>query len=219
MAFSARNSPTGPGPPCSCSPADARWGNRDAGVRAALPGPAAPRGLGEVRLLGQREAAGLGRTAGEAGARERARDVPAGAIGGRGQLRALRGPVGGRRVGAEDLFLGLAGEQRLELLALDRLALEQQLGDVGERLAVLGEDVLGLLVGALDDAADLVVDLARDLVGVVGLGGELAPEERLPVVVAEYARAELLAHAEAHDHLLRRRRHLLEVVRRARGDL
>ena len=60
-----------------------------------------------------------------------------------------------------------------------------------ERLAVLGEDVLGPLVGGLDDAADLVVDLAGDLVGVVGLGGELAAEERLAVVVAEDARAEL----------------------------
>ena len=46
-------------------------------------------------------------------------------------------------------------------------------------------------MGALDDAADLVVDLARDLVGVVRLGRELAAQERLAVVVAEYARAEL----------------------------
>ena len=68
-------------------------------------------------------------------------------------------------------------------------------------------------------AADLVVDLAGDLVGVVGLGGELAAEERLRVVVAEDARAEALAHAVAHDHRLRRRRDLLDVVRRAGRDL
>ena len=90
---------------------------------------------------------------------------------------------------------------------------------VVELLAVLDQDVLGLLVRGLDDAADLVVDLARDLVGVVGLGRELAAQERLPVVVAEHARAELLAHAEAHDHLLGRRGDLLEVVGRAGGDL
>ena len=82
---------------------------------------------------------------------------------------------------------------------------------------MLEQHVLGDLVGGLDDAADLVVDLARDLVGVVGLGGELAAEERLAVVVAEHARAELLAHAEAHDHLLGGRRDLLDVVRRARS--
>jgi hypothetical protein len=135
-------------------------------------------GSGQVGLLGEREAARLGRAAGETGARQRARDVAAGAIGGRGQLRALRRAVAGDLVGAEDLFRVLAGQQRLELLALDRLALEQQLGDLRERLAVLGQDVLGLLVGALDDPADLVVDLARDLVGVVRLGGELTAQER-----------------------------------------
>ena len=39
------------------------------------------------------------------------------------------------------------------------------------------------------------------------------------MIVAEDARAELVAHAEAHDHLLGRGRDLLEVVGRARGDL
>src|SRR5215210_7095965 len=45
----------------------------------------------------------------------------------------------------------------------------------------------------LDDAADLIVDLARDLLGVVGFGAHLATEERHVVVAAENARAELLA--------------------------
>src|SRR6185295_11245731 len=96
------------------------------------------------------------------------------------------------RLVAEDLFLGLALEQRLEVVALDRLALEQDLRDRLQRLAALRQDVLRLLVGALDDAADLVVDLARDLVRVVRLGRELAAQERLPVVVTEHAWAELL---------------------------
>jgi hypothetical protein len=54
---------------------------------------------------------------------------------------------------------------------------------------------------------------------VVGLGAELAAQERLAVVVAEHARAELLGHAEAHDHLLGRRGHLLQVVGRPGRDL
>src|SRR5829696_1187456 len=149
----------------------------------ATPEPGVWLSLRQVGLLGQPEAARLRRAAGQAGARERARDVAAGAVGRRGQLGALGRAAGRRRVGSEDLLRGLAGEQGLELLALDRLPLEQQFGDLRERLPVLGEDVLGLLVGALDDAADLVVDLARDLVGVVGLGGELAAHERLAVVV------------------------------------
>src|SRR5919198_32847 len=65
-------------------------------------------------------------------------------------------------VGPEDLPLGLALQQRDELLLLDRLALEEDLADRRQRLTVLTEDVLGALVGALDDPADLVVDLARD---------------------------------------------------------
>src|SRR3712207_7165084 len=47
--------------------------------------------------------------------------------------------------------------------------------------------------------------LARELVGVVRLRAELTAEERLRVVVAEDARAELVAHAVAHDHGLDRK--------------
>src|SRR4029077_25275 len=96
---------------------------------------------------------------------------------------------------SENLVLRLAFKQRHELLGVDRLALEQHLRDPVELLALFGQQVLGRLVGALDDAADLVVDLAGDLVGVVGLGGELAAEEGLAAVVAEDAGAEALGHA------------------------
>ena len=112
-----------------------------------------------------------------------------------------------------------AVEQGDELLGVDRLALEQDLRQRLEVVAALVEDVLGGLVGLLDDAADLVVDLAGDLVGVVGLGGELAAEERLTAVVSEHARAEALRHAVAHDHLLGRLGDLLEVVGGAGRDL
>ena len=39
------------------------------------------------------------------------------------------------------------------------------------------------------------------------------------MVAAQHARAELLAHAEAHDHLLRRVRDLLEIICSAGGHL
>src|SRR6478672_9323467 len=170
--------------------------------------------LRELGLFRQVEPARLG--AGEAGPRQRARGLAARALGGRRRRRRL--DVLGR-LGAENVLLGTALEQGLELVGLDRLALDEDLADRPEVLAVLREDVLGALVGGLDDPADLVVDLARDLVGVVGLGRELAAQERLAVVVAEHARAEALAHAEAHDHLLRGGRDLLEVVRGAGRDL
>ncbi len=101
------------------------------------------------------------------------------------------GPVRGRgRAGqlglgllfhAEHLLLALAVEQRQELLLLDRLAFDEDLGDFLEVVPVLGQDVGGALVRGLDDAPDLVVDFAGDLVGVVGLGRELAAEEWLAV--------------------------------------
>ena len=71
----------------------------------------------------------------------------------------------------------------------------------------------------LHDPPDLVVDLAGDLVGVVGLSRELPPQERQPMVVAEHPGTQLLGHPEAHHHLLGRGGDLLEVVRRARRHL
>src|ERR671910_1833814 len=97
-------------PPCPSlvvQPSECRSGHPNTGVW--LP-------LRQVGLLGKPEAARLRGAAGEAGARERAGDVAAGAVGGRGQFGAL-GRAIGRRVGPEDVLLGLAGQQRLELLA------------------------------------------------------------------------------------------------------
>ena len=68
--------------------------------------------------------------------------------------------------------------------------------DPVQLLHVLAEHCERELVRLLDHAADLVVDLAGDLLGVVGLGAVVAAEERLVVAAAEHARAELLAHAE-----------------------
>src|SRR5436309_11384187 len=83
---------------------------------------------------------------------------------------------------AEDLVLGRSLEELHELLGFDGLALQQDPGDPVHHLAPLDEDVLGGLVGLLDDSPDLVVDLAGDLVRVVRLRGELAAEERLGTV-------------------------------------
>ena len=106
-----------------------RWRWRDGGGRhrpVALP----ERGLGELWLSGR--------------SRPRASTPPPARPGrgsGRGASRPARSASGlagtggplRRRLGAEDLFLGLAGEQRLELLLLDRLALDEHLGDRAQR--------------------------------------------------------------------------------------
>ena len=112
-------------------------------------------------------AAHLGGTTGEAG-----RGCGSGRGCATGRLRSASAGGGGGSCsgsgGSEDLVRGLAGQQRLELLALDRLVLEQQLREPVEVVAAVAQDLAGGLVRLLDDPPDLVVDLARDLVRVVG---------------------------------------------------
>src|ERR1700684_3457758 len=112
-------------------------------------------------------------------ARSRARKGTCALAGG---LFGLGSRLGGRRrllVVVEDFVAAFAFEQGLELLGVDRLALEQQLRDLLELGALFAQQALRGLVGALDHAADLVIDLASDLVGVIRLGGEFATEEPL----------------------------------------
>ena len=91
------------------------------------------------------------------------------------------GRVGRRRSGLEDL-----GDLRL----VERLLVEQREDQRVEDVAVLLEDVEGLLVGRGDEALDLLVDLRGDVLGVVALVADVAAEERLGVGVAELDRAE-----------------------------
>ena len=84
---------------------------------------------------------------------------------------------------------------------------------------MLVEDVASGLVGVFDDSADLVIDLAGDLIRVVRFRTHVAAEERLAPIMAEYPGTEPLRHAETHHHLLRSLGDLFEVVRGAGGDL
>ncbi len=97
--------------------------------------------------------------------------------------------------------------------------LDQEPRDRVQFADVVAEDGIGQLVGLLDHAADLVVDLAGNLLRIVGLGTDVAAQERLVVVVTEHARTELLGHAVAHDHLFGRAGDFVQVVSRPRGHL
>lgn len=85
----------------------------------------------------------------------------------------------------EDFFLRLSLKQLNELVSINRLADQQDLGDALQILPVFVKNVTGCLVGILDYPADLVIYLARDFVGVIGLRAHLAPEERLAAIVSE----------------------------------
>jgi len=67
-------------------------------------------------------------------------------------------------------------------------------------LTVTVEDIEGRLVGAIDEAANLGIDLAGGLLRVVAVLGELAAKEDLLFLLAEGKRTEL-AHAPFADHL------------------
>src|SRR5690606_32549229 len=105
-----------------------------------------------------------GATAGQTGAGLRAGTgtFAMGLLGGRVLgfgLRLSRGRLGGEAILlAEHFLFGGAFEQGDELLGVDRLPRKQDVGDAVELIAIVLKDVLGRLVGALDDAADLVVD-------------------------------------------------------------
>src|SRR5215218_1706177 len=103
-----------------------------------------------------------------------------------------------RNLVREDRLLPLPGGQPLELILVDRLALDEDRRDPVQLLHVLLEHTCRAVVRLLDDAADLLVDLARNLVRIVGLVTHLTAEERHVLVAAEHTRAELLAHAVAH---------------------
>ena len=113
----------------------------------------------------------------------------------------------------------LVVEQRLELVLVDRLALDEHAGHQVELRAPLGQDRARLLVRLVDEPRDLLVDLVGDLGRVVRVRREVPPEEHLVVGLAERLRAELLAHAEARDHLLGELGGPLDVVAGTGGDV
>src|SRR5205823_3589379 len=105
-----------------------------------------------------------------------------------------------------------AGEERLELLALDRLLLDEQPRKPIQHGALLGESLLGPVVRAVDDFPNLFVDLRRHLIGVVALLADLAAQEDHLLLLTEGQRAELVAHAVLRNHRAGKVGGLLDVV-------
>src|SRR5256714_8374174 len=81
------------------------------------------------------------------------------------------------------------GDERLDLIAHERLFLEQRAGDPVECASVLAQQAQGLVVGFVGEASLLLVAQALRLLG-----------ERV-VVGAHRPRADDLGHAELEDHL------------------
>ena len=92
-------------------------------------------------------------------------------------------------------------DQTGHLFAVDRLFLEQCLGDRVEPLAVFGEDRHGPLLLLAQDPLDLLVDHTGGHVGVVAGVHEVLAEEHRTAIGAPSHRPHPLGHAELPDHL------------------
>ena len=80
--------------------------------------------------------------------------------------------------------------QAVEILAIDRLAIEQRHRDPVEQLAVLAEDLRGPGVGLVDQPLHLVVHHLRGALGDLPPLRELPAEEDLLLLVADGQRAD-----------------------------
>src|SRR5882724_3461515 len=115
--------------------------------------------------------------------------------------------------------LGDVGEDPLEVLAGQRLLLQQLEDQVVQHVAVGVQDLPGLGVRGLDERAHLLVDLVRDLERVVRRVAHGPAQERVALVLAVAHRAEPRAHAVLGDHRAGDLGGLVDVAGRARGRL
>ena len=81
------------------------------------------------------------------------------------------------------------------------------------------EDGLGTLVGLAHDARDLDVDATGRLLGVILVVSVIATQEHLMLSLAKDLRSQLLAHAQARNHLAGHLGGALEVVGRTGRDV
>ncbi|CNV38033.1 Uncharacterised protein [Mycobacterium tuberculosis] len=91
-------------------------------------------------------------------------------------------------------------EDAFQLGSVQGLLFQQLAGQSVQHVAVFGQDFPRFGMRRLDKLADLFVDLAGDLVGVVRLGAHGTSEERVAVFGAVFDRAQLGAHSKFGDH-------------------
>src|SRR5438093_384130 len=104
-------------------------------------------------------------------------------------------------------------------LAVERLLLDQSIGECVQLLAALGEDLERDVVRLVDQLTHLCVDLERDGIGVIGRRAPVAAEEHLSLLHTERPGPDRVGHAVLRDHLSRHLRRPLDVVDRSRRDV
>ena len=113
----------------------------------------------------------------------------------------------------------IALHQAVKVGAVDLLKLVQELRHLVQLVHVLGQSGLALVVGAVDDRTNLLVDLRRDRLGVVPGVAQVAAQKDLVLVLAVDNRAQAVAEAIAGDHRAGNLGGALQVVGSAGGDV
>ena len=96
----------------------------------------------------------------------------------------------------------------VRLRPFERLRLEERLGERVEPFAVVGEQLHRLVVRLADDAPHLVVDPLPSPLGDLRVAGVA---RAVSVLRQDREEADLVAHAEAADHVARERGRLADV--------
>src|SRR5262245_65598872 len=146
------------------------------------------------------------------------RDFAGRRLGTRPRLACRRHRRGAWRGGLDDglAHRALARKQISDFVTGQRLELEQALRQDFEIGALLGEDLRGLGIAGLDQAADFSVDLARGLFRNVLLARNLVAEENLVLVLAISNCAEFVRQTPARHHHARELGGLFDIGCRTR---
>src|ERR1700687_3896073 len=112
----------------------------------------------------------------------------------------------------------LAFHQQLHFVSVDHFALQQRLGNTLQRLFIVGQEVVGVVVAAVYDELLFLVDLDRRVFGIVAMLRDLAAQEDGFVLLPICQRTQF-AHAPLANHVASNVRGAFDVVARARGDV
>ena len=139
----------------------------------------------------------------------------------RGLDRLAAGLLREAQVLAGEDVLGLArldaGKGALQIGAAQRLLLQKLLGHAVEVVAVLGQNFVGLLVRRVEQVLQLLVDLRRNLLGVLDGTAATHVRERVALLLAELHGTQLRGEAVLGEHGARDLGGVFDVGGRARG--
>src|SRR6266853_4048115 len=112
----------------------------------------------------------------------------------------------------------LAFHKHFHFVGVDDFTFEQRLRDAFERIPIVREELLRVLVAAVDDALHFLIDLDGGVFRIVAVLRDFAAEEDCFVFLAVGQRSQL-AHTPFANHIARDVRGAFDVIASAGGDV